>query len=86
MAPLNVLKKMKILVLLGLNHYPEPPLQLWGGQALDCLGPSQWAQAIWWKNGLWAIGLVPWPPEPQHIWAQVASNSPHGSRTMACGL
>ncbi|MBW0496273.1 hypothetical protein O181_035988 [Austropuccinia psidii MF-1] len=62
---------MKIQVLWGLNNYSGPPLQLWGGQFLDCPGSSNWAQAIWWK-----IGPMD-PLEPQHIWAQVASNSPH---------
>ncbi|MBW0512763.1 hypothetical protein O181_052478 [Austropuccinia psidii MF-1] len=36
--------KVKVLVLLGLKHYPGPPLQLWGGQVIDGPGPSQWAQ------------------------------------------
>ncbi|MBW0587039.1 hypothetical protein O181_126754 [Austropuccinia psidii MF-1] len=60
--PTEASKKMKILVPLDFNHYPGPPHQHCGGQVLDGPGPSQWAQAMWWKIGLWAIMLVPWTP------------------------
>ncbi|MBW0554899.1 hypothetical protein O181_094614 [Austropuccinia psidii MF-1] len=57
---MNLAQKPAMALIWAPIHHPRPSLQYWGTSEFYGPGPSQWAQAIWWRkcnpHGPWTVG------------------------------